>query len=169
MSRHSTLYTASTEILCLPQKRILVITRTKFVSKQSYEIDRSSRLRPRQTCEQEHVGLSNAFLHNSAASDLRCVVIGQYAMGLSFVDRSIELRYWGRAAVTSFRFRMLSSPECLHTYMHSKGYKDKRLKEMKFGQHVIYSLFFCRNKPPSSSPPQCLPSRRRPEDIVSVS
>ena len=43
-------------------------------------IDRSSRLRPRRTCEQEHVGLSNAFLHNSAArakirarmSDLIC-------------------------------------------------------------------------------------------------
>ena len=32
-----------------------------------YTIDRSSRLRPRCTCEQEHVGLSNAFLHNSAA------------------------------------------------------------------------------------------------------
>ena len=37
-------------------------------------IDRSSRLRPQRTCEQEHVGLSNAFLHNSAArmSDLTC-------------------------------------------------------------------------------------------------
>ena len=66
-------------------------------------IDRSSRLRPRRTCEQEHVGLSNAFLHNSAArakhtrthvgpylSDLRCVVIGQYAMGRSLMDRSIN-------------------------------------------------------------------------------
>ena len=30
-------------------------------------IDRSSRLHPRCTCEQERVGLSNAFLHNSAA------------------------------------------------------------------------------------------------------
>ena len=30
-------------------------------------IDQSSRLRPRRICEQEHVGLSNAFLHSSAA------------------------------------------------------------------------------------------------------
>ena len=30
-------------------------------------IDRSSRLRPRRTCDQEHVGFSNAFLHNSVA------------------------------------------------------------------------------------------------------
>ena len=55
-------------------------------------IDRSIRLRPQCTCVQEHASLSNAFLHNSAArakhtrthvgldlSDLRCVVIGQYA------------------------------------------------------------------------------------------
>ena len=64
--------------------------------------DRSIRLHPRHTCVQEHVGLSNAFLHNSAArakhtrthvgpylSDLRCIVIGQYAMGRSLMDRSI--------------------------------------------------------------------------------
>ena len=63
-------------------------------------IDRSSRLRPRRTCEQQHVGLSNAFLHNSATrakhtrthvrpymSDLRCNVIGQYIMGRSLMDR----------------------------------------------------------------------------------
>ena len=54
-------------------------------------------------CEQEHVSLSNAFLHNSAArakhmrmhvglylSDLRCVVIGQYTMGAELMDRSIN-------------------------------------------------------------------------------
>ena len=63
---------------------------SKLIQKNGMAIDRSIRLRPRRTCEQEHVGLSNAFLHNSAArakhtrthvgpylSDLRCVVIGQ--------------------------------------------------------------------------------------------
>ena len=61
--------------------------------------DRSSRLRPQRTCEQEHVGLSNAFLQYSATrthvgpylSDHRCVVIGQYVMGRSLMDRYVLL------------------------------------------------------------------------------
>ena len=52
---------------------------------------------------QEHVSLSNAFLHNSTAcakhtrthvgldlSDLCCLVIGEYAMGRSLMDRCIQ-------------------------------------------------------------------------------
>ena len=88
-------------------------------------IDRSNRLCPRRTCEQEHMGLSNPFLRNSGArqdtrthvglylSDLRCVVIGQHAMGQSLVDRSIVIlaeiikqwcgltRYW-RGSLSKF-------------------------------------------------------------------
>jgi hypothetical protein len=78
-----------------------LIFRCAFCPYFSGSIDRSSRLYPRRTCEQEHVALSNAFQHNSVASatirarmsalvsDLRCVVMGQYAMGPSLVDRSI--------------------------------------------------------------------------------
>ena len=68
-------------------------------------IDRSIRLRPQRTCEQERVSLSNAILHNSAAHTkhtrmriwfyfvrllvAQWVVIGQYAMGRSLMDWSI--------------------------------------------------------------------------------
>ena len=63
-------------------------------------IDRSIRLRPQRTREQEHVTLSKAFLHILPRApsirarlltlfvDLRYVVIGQYAMGRSLMDRS---------------------------------------------------------------------------------
>ena len=43
-----------------------------FLSQRAAQIDRSSRLRPRRTCEQEHVHLSNAFLHNSAVRAKIC-------------------------------------------------------------------------------------------------
>ena len=65
----------------------------------------SIRPRPRHTCEQEHVSLSNAILHSSAARTkhtrthvgpysvglmvVQWVVIGEYAMGWSLMDRSI--------------------------------------------------------------------------------
>ena len=63
-------------------------------------IHQSIRLRPRRTCEQEHLSLSNAILHNSAARAkharthdgllvVQWVVIGQYTMGQSIMDRSI--------------------------------------------------------------------------------
>ena len=71
-------------------------------SQSSCTIDRSIRLRPRRTCEQEHVSLSNAFLHTLPRmphtrthvglylSDLPCIMIGQYTMGWSLMDRSIS-------------------------------------------------------------------------------
>ena len=70
-------------------------------------IDRSIRLRPRRTCELEHVSLSNAFLHNllrapsirARLSYLICwtfiacsVVIGQFTRGRSLMDRSIGIQ-----------------------------------------------------------------------------
>ena len=69
-------------------------------------IHRFIRLCPRRTCEQELVSLSDAILHNSAARAkhtrthdgvysirlliVQWVVIGQYAMGQSLMDRSIN-------------------------------------------------------------------------------
>ena len=46
-------------------------------------IDRSSRLRPQRMCEQEHVGLSNAFLHNSAARAKHTACMSDLSVGLS--------------------------------------------------------------------------------------
>ncbi len=48
-----------------PSMSIIYITYNIVLS--MMPIDRSIRLRPRRTCEQEHVNLSNAILHNSAA------------------------------------------------------------------------------------------------------
>ena len=65
-------------------------------------IERSIRLRPRRLCEQEHVRLSHAFLHNSAvrarqayANACRTLFVGpslrcDWSMGRSLMDRSIE-------------------------------------------------------------------------------
>ena len=68
-------------------------------------IHRSIRLRPRRKCEQEHVSLSNATLHNSAACAkhprthvglysvgllvVQWVMIGQYPMGWSLMERQL--------------------------------------------------------------------------------
>ena len=63
-------------------------------------IARSSRLCPRRTCEQEHVGFSNSAACAKDTrthvgpywSDLRWVVIGQYTLGRSLMDRLVEWR-----------------------------------------------------------------------------
>ena len=53
----------------------------------SLTIHRSIRLRPRRTCEQDHVSLSNAILHNSAVRGKHmCTHVGHYSVRLLVVQ-----------------------------------------------------------------------------------
>ena len=86
-------------------------------------IHRSIRLRPRRTCEQEHVSHSNAIMHNSVAHAkhtrthvrlysvrllvVQWVMIGQYAMGRRFMDLSIA---W--LVMTRYKSPQQSSMTC---------------------------------------------------------
>ena len=83
-------------------------------------IDRSIRLRQLHTGEQEHVSLSNAVLHNSVARAkhththvgpyfvgllvAQWVVIGQYAMGRTLMDRSIGTYCLFQSCVVSYMY-----------------------------------------------------------------